>query len=646
MLAPTEPGVHIVTAMVATQLLKTSLIENITGHKAHLDPCDMLLVQPKEDAAEQFSKERIAPFIAATPVLRELIGTTKTRKSEETLLYKSFPGGFLALVGAGSPDNLARRPVRIVMYDEVDKYPVTREGDPIDIGDERTAKFSNWLSVRACSPTVKDESRIEASYLESDQRRASVSCPHCGHRQFPDFFKHVEWEKSENGHRHRTETARLYCEACGTGWNEGQRRKALQTIRWHQTRPFECCGEQQSPLEAYESAWRSDDDGSVEKVWDWWSSDLHAVYRAKCRICGDWAVPNEHAGFQAGKLFSPWAKDSPAHIAKKWIAADGDEDKKQVWYNTQNAQTYRKHAGREIVLNSLLARRENWPAGLVPDGVALLTAGIDIQDYRVEIEVVGWGRDEESWSIEHHVIDGEMSDPSTRTAVEEYLLRTWRRNDGTQFEVRAACIDSGGHHTDAVYSFSKANLGRKWWAIKGESARTGFRNPVWPVKRPSSRSRKSFRPIIIGVNAAKDFVRDALHKDTPGARYMHFNGDWDQPAFEQLTAERIQVEGEGALRIRKWVPIAGRANERLDCRVYAYAALRGLIHLGLKLNREADKIGAAIGAAIAAMLGNEEKKAPEQHQERPSPDGSAVTEKQEQTGPKPLGRRSIGRRLA
>jgi phage terminase large subunit GpA-like protein len=97
---------------------------------------------------------------------------------------------------------------------------------------------------------------------------------------------------------------------------------------------------------------------------------------------------------------------------------------------------------------------------------------------------------------------------------------------------------SGGHHTDAVYSFSKANLGRKWWAIKGESARTGFRNPVWPVKRPSSRSRKSFRPIIIGVNAAKDFVRDALHKDTPGARYMHFNGDWDQPAFEQLTAER------------------------------------------------------------------------------------------------------------
>ncbi|HEX7853831.1 MAG TPA: phage terminase large subunit family protein [Sphingobium sp.] len=348
MLSVTEPGVHIITTMVATQLLKTSLLENVMGRQAHLDPCDMLLVQPKEDAAEQFSKERITPLINATPVLKGLIGTAKTRKAEETLLFKSFPGGFLALVGAGSPDNLARRPVRIVMYDEVDKYPVTREGDPIDIGDERTAKFSNWLSIRACSPTVKDESRIEASYLESDQRRASVACPDCGHRQFPDFFKHVEWDKSDDGRRHRTETARIYCEVCSVGWTEGQRRKALQTIRWHQTRPFDCCGEHQSPLDAYESLWRGEDYEAVDKVWDWWQSDLYAVYRAKCGQCGDWAVPNEHAGFQAGKLFSPWAKDSPAHIAKKWIAADGDEDKKQVWHNT-----VRKNVLIQLIFNNI-----------------------------------------------------------------------------------------------------------------------------------------------------------------------------------------------------------------------------------------------------------------------------------------------------
>lgn len=618
MLAVTEPGVHVITAMVATQLLKTSLLENIVGYHAHLNPCPMLLVQPKEDAAEQFSKERIGPFITATPVLRARIGTSKMRRSEETLLFKSFPGGFLAMVGAGSPDNLARRPVKIVLYDEVDKYPVTREGDPIGIGDERMATFVDWLSVRVCSPTVKDESRIEASWLESDQRRASVECPHCAHRQFPEFFKHVEWEKGEGDSRHRPQTALIYCEACGAAWNEGQRLRALATIRWHQTRTFECCGQRQAPRERYDALWREGDRDAVGKTWDWWSGDRWAVYRARCSECGKWPVSNEHAGFNAGKLYAPWPKDSPPWIARKWLAAQGDEDKLQVWYNTQAALPYRRHGGKEIAVDSLLARCETWPEGIVPDGVAILTAGIDTQDYRVEIEVVGWGRNEESWSVDYHVIDGEMSDPATQAALDEYLKRTFTRADGRPFVIEAACQDSGGHHTDAVYSFAKARLGRKVWAIKGESARTGFRNPVWPVKRPSSRSKKSFRPIIIGVNAAKDFIRSALHKIAPGPGYMHFNAaDWDVAAFEQLTAERIEVEGDGDRKIRKWVPIPGRANERLDCRVYAYAALRGMIHMGLKLNRRADQVTPAMPAEPTPTEVDTESPAPQSTPARP-----------------------------
>lgn len=168
------------------------------GYFAHLDPCPILLLQPKEEAAEQFSKERISPLVRVTPVLRKIIGDSKQKSSKETILYKAFTGGFLALAGAGSPDNLARRPIRVLLADEVDKYPITREGDPIALAEERTATFGlTWLSVRACSPTVEDESRIADSYADSDQRRASVVCPHCGHRQFPDFFKHVQWPKEE-----------------------------------------------------------------------------------------------------------------------------------------------------------------------------------------------------------------------------------------------------------------------------------------------------------------------------------------------------------------------------------------------------------------------------------------------------------------
>ena len=146
----------------------------------------MLIVQPKDAAATQFSKERVGPFIKKTPVLRNLIGSSKSRTSGDTVDYKAFPGGFLGIVGAGSPDNLARRPIRIILFDEVDKYLPLKEGNPLDIGAERLATFeSNSLDVAVCSPTITGESKIEVRFNSSDQRRASVSCPECGHRQFP-----------------------------------------------------------------------------------------------------------------------------------------------------------------------------------------------------------------------------------------------------------------------------------------------------------------------------------------------------------------------------------------------------------------------------------------------------------------------------
>ncbi len=593
MLAPTEPGVHTVTVMCATQLMKTALLENIFGYFAHLDPAPMLLVQPKEDAAEAFSKERITPLIKATPALRKLVGTGKTRSAEETLLYKSFPGGFLALVGAGSPDNLARRPVRVTLFDEIDKYPVTREGDPITLGEERLATFgANWLSVRACSPTVEGESRIEASYEESDQRLPSVACPHCGHRQFLDFFRHVEWPK-DGGHKWRE--AHIYCEACGTQWSEGNRLAALQTVRWHQTRKFYCCGSTHNPLAIYASAWSEGKPEPLAIAWDWWEGPRWAVYRARCPDCGKWGVDNDHAGFQASKLYSPWGRDKPPAIAKKWLDAK-DEERKQAFWNTQMGRPYRPRLTKEVKPDVLMERREMWDAE-VPDGVAVLTAGADVQGDRVEIEVVGWGRDEESWSIAYEVLEGDPDSPALWKRVDEYLLRRWRRADGREFAIRAACIDSGGHSTQQVYQFCKARIGRSIWAIKGESARGGQRSPVWPNKRPTRKTKASYRPVIIGVNAAKDKIAERLLKDAPGPGYMHFPHDRDAGYFAQLTAERLVLKVAGGQRYRVWQQIDGRANEALDCRVYAYAALASLMHIGLQLNRTADQVGAAITAA-------------------------------------------------
>lgn len=592
MLAVTEPGVHKLSVMVCTQLLKTALIENTLGYFAHLDPGPILIVQPKEDAAEQFSKERVTPLIRATPVLRALIGSGRTRNADETLLYKAFPGGFLALAGAGSPDNLARRPLRIAMCDEIDKYPITKEGNPLDLVDERMATFANWLSIRACSPTIADESLIEASYLEGDQRQASVECPHCKHRLFLDFFKHVHWEKDESSGEHRTKTAQIHCEACGTAWSEGERQLSLRTTRHHQTRPFHCCGRRHDPMEAYALAWGERVVDPVAIVWDWWASDRWAVYRAKCPDCGAWGVDNEHASFTAGKLFSPWPKDSPAKIAAKWIAAKDDPDKRVTFDNTQLGRPHKRHSAKDIAAETLAARAERWD-GDVPIGVGIITAGVDTQDDRVELEFVGWGHGEESWSLDYVIVEGDPATAELWTRVDHELLRTFTRADGRRFSVQAACVDSGGHHTQSVYAFAKARLGRKIWAIKGQSARNGERSPVWPTAKPSAKNRSKFRPVIIGTNAAKDSIRNRLVIEEPGPGYMHFNAMRDIGWYSQLTAERLLTKIASGRRYTVWDLPKGRANEALDCRVYAFAALAGLTQLGMKLNVVTDAVSPA-----------------------------------------------------
>ncbi|WP_419636776.1 terminase gpA endonuclease subunit, partial [Thiolapillus sp.] len=38
-----------------------------------------------------------------------------------------------------------------------------------------------------------------------------------------------------------------------------------------------------------------------------------------------------------------------------------------------------------------------------------LTAGVDVQRDRLECEVVAWGRDKISWSVDYQVLDGDTA---------------------------------------------------------------------------------------------------------------------------------------------------------------------------------------------------------------------------------------------
>ena len=227
--------------------------------------------------------------------------------------------------------------------------------------------------------------------------------------------------------------------------------------------------------------------------------------------------------------------------------------------------------GKALRVDELAARGEHWPAR-VPFGVGLLTAGLDTQPDRIEVEIVGWGRDEESWSIDYEIFEGNPDEPEVWQRVDAYLLRKWYRYDGRAFIVEAACIDSGGHNAQKVYEFAKARLGRRVYAVKGESARNGQRSPIWPTKKPSARTKQQFRPVIVGVNSARTRSIGAWRERSlaPDICIFRMIGIL---AISRSSRQSVLWSSSPGAQVLVWELPDGKRNEALDCRVYAYAAL-------------------------------------------------------------------------
>lgn len=573
MRAASEKGVRKLTVLSATQLMKTTVLENILGYHCHLDPAPMLLLQPKEQFAEAFVKERVTPMVQGTPELLRAFGgraAFKTRSSDNTLSFKRFSGGFLAVSSAGSPTNLAMRAIRVVLMDEIDKYSATKEGDPVLLAEERTETFPmNSLSVRVCSPTVTGHSRIEAEYLRSDQRKAYVPCPHCAH-EFHLQWSDVHFKDAEG--RSDPSIAAIVCPGCGTLWSEADRRRVLTTphgIRWRQTRSFTCCDLDQHPEDT--------------RNWD-------ADGRALCTECGKRGVSNQHAGFRASALYSPWG--SLEKLVSNWLACMGDRERLKAFTNTRLAETFAEDVeeGGIPEPDQLAARVEPpWPG--VPDGVKIITAGFDVQGDRLEGEIVGWGDGDESWSLDYVRLEGDPSQDHVWRALDELLQTPLHRTDGTPLYIQACCVDAG-YLTDSVVAFARPRLRRHVYAIKSASEEGGARKPIWP-RHGASKASNGGQIYSIGSLSAKDRIEKHLGAVQPGPGYMHVPGNRDRTWFDMITAERRVIVMRNGRPASIWKKRPGRnRNEALDTRVYAIAALESLRSRGVRLPVTAPGTGA------------------------------------------------------
>lgn len=543
--AMTDPRNKRVVVMKSARVGYSQCLQNGIGYYIEHDPSQILLVQPRESDAEDHSKTWIAPALRDVPALAAVVGSAKSRDGSQTILAKRFINGAgLKLIGADSPGGFRRITVRVVLFDEVDGYAVGgagSEGDQISLGIKRSETFWNRVIVIGSTPTVKGESRIEKEWRATDMRRYFVPCPHCG------AFQVLEW-----GDEH-----------------------TVHGIKWRRTEEGRYI-----PGSAYYGCIK----GCV----------IEEHHKEQMVRLGQWRATAEfygYAGFHIWSAYSLFPNAGWSMLVEEWLRVHKDPLQRQTFVNLVLGEPYEDKGDNPLAEGRLLARCERW-AGEVPEQVGVLTAGVDFQADRCEVHVVGWGENEESWSVAYDIIEGDPESKALWSQLDEYLLQTFARADGRGLEIAAACLDSGGQegHAQRVYEFAKARLGRRVWAIKGEAARMGQRSPVWPTKRPSSRTKSTFRPVIIGVNTAKDVILTRLHLEQPGPGYMHFPAGRDLAWFSQLIAERsVRKEAHGQ-RFRVWELPPGRANEALDTTVYAYAALCGLQHAGLKLNKRVEGV--------------------------------------------------------
>lgn len=526
-----EDGVETAVVMGSSQWGKTSILVNICGYHIAYDPCAILVVEPTlEPMAKDFARNRLEPTINASPVLAEAVSKKRAKDSSNTTLQKSFRGGSLAIAGANSASSLAARPVRVLLLDEIDRYPaeLPGEGNTLAIALKRTTAYRRRRRIAMFSSPTLEGAPIHVWFGRGDQRRYYVPCPSCA-CMHPYEWANVRWQNDDPF------TARIHCPACDHPITDAERVAILSRGEW---RP--------------ENKDRRD---------------------------------RRIVSFHLWEAYSPLS--SLTEIVSGFLNARekqkaGDKSEMHTWQNTTLGEPYEPDQEEGIEPHVLLARRENYGEGVeLPPGVCCVTMGVDVQDEWLEALVVGWGPGEESWLVDHHRFDGNTEQPEPWERLNELLEREYAHPSAQRLSIQSTCIDSAGHRTTIVYDYVNRHSARRVFATIG---RDGDRPIVSaPSPRKWGRQKRKVPLYTIGVDAAKSLFLSRLNVTEPGPGRVHLPvAEWAGDEFcAQLTSERLVKKFQRGVPIYVWKKLRPR-NEALDCSVLAIAALK-LLHPNLEL---------------------------------------------------------------
>jgi phage terminase large subunit GpA-like protein len=507
-----------VVVVGASQMLKTQVALNWLGSCIHQAPANVLVLLPTQGLAKRASA-RISKAIAAVGVLQHRVAKPRSRDSANTIDTKEFDGGTMYITTAGSAANLSEISARYLYGDEIDRWEadVGSEGDPVELALKRLTTFSHSSKAYfTSSPTAEGESRIEALFSRSTQRRYWVPCPHCGEMHTLEW-ENVRWNESLT-------RAWMVCQACGAEVEESSKEGMLAAGEW------------------------------------------------RAAAAGDGLTE----GFQISALYMPLGWASWLDLARERVAAEalmraGDDSELKVFENTRLARSY-KRKGEKLDHERIRERAEPLELMRVPAGGLLLTMGVDVQADRLEYQIVAWGRGEESWLVDFDRIYGDPGQQLVWDKLDQVRTRTIPHASGQQLRVEACAIDSGGHHTHEVYAYCRTREAQRVFAIKGD------RDLKTPIKGKARMVDVNMRGRVlkhgvrlwfVGVHVAKNLLANRLKLSQVGPGYIHLPRCLPEEYFEQLTAEQRVRQRTSGGDVERWVKVSSAArNEAWDLWVY------------------------------------------------------------------------------
>lgn len=540
-----DPTTEQTVLMWASQTGKTAAcILNTLGYYIDVDPSPILLVYPTVTMAERVSRQRVSPMIRNCATLRNKIFRATWRgmdRGTDSLLMKSFLGGLLIMGGAEKPASLSQFPMRVVLLDEIDRYKgdIGAEGDPVRLAISRAANFWNRKIILSSTPTIKGSSRIEFAYEESSQGRWELECPNhdCKH------YQELRWHQIDYSSFRKQVLCK--CVKCT---------QAYSKIKWL----------------AQKGRWK------------------HNFPDRKVK------------GYRLNALPSPWVEWED--LVEQWLEANrakrnGNNALLKVFINTKLAETFEDYAFR-IESHTLYERREFYgEPGIIPDGVYLLTVGVDIQDIqkRINYEIVGWGKDYESWGIEYGTILANPREKEWHSLFDAAVLnRTFKFANGRGIRVRKGLVDANGAVGPYIYFFTKRRQPRLF-SCKGSGHEAPMATGFTGSYKIDLKYNTTWYPIntILG----KDELFQRLLVREPGPGFCHYpsgpNGEdtagYNNDYYLGLTSEQKHEEvdnrGYTVYKYRK-EGASRNPGEPLDCRNYARAALELVEQTGTLMNME------------------------------------------------------------